>query len=94
MECNRLMVSALITNNSGMVVGYLSDAVSYDNGSNTWLFIGNGLLSDFNLYHAAYITYGLDGNPTTAPASLECLCLSIRCPLPTHLALLIPICTA
>ena len=63
--CNSLLVSALITNNIGMVVGYLSDAVSYDTGK--WLFKGNGLLSDFHLYPAAYITYGLDENPTTAP---------------------------
>ncbi len=62
--CGRLLVSALITSNSGQVVGYLSDAVSYDTG--TWLFKGDGLLSDFHLYPAAYITYERDGNPTTA----------------------------
>ena len=72
--CTHLLVSAVVTSNSGAIVDLFTEAVAYDKATTpNWTFVGNGLLSDFHVYPTAYVNYGLDGKlaATTTTTTLQ-----------------------
>jgi hypothetical protein len=67
--CNRVLVSALVSDSSGLVVGQYQDAVSYTKASTTgskWNLIGNGKKLELAIYPSAFLDLADDGTLGTA----------------------------
>ncbi|WP_077032596.1 hypothetical protein [Pelomonas sp. KK5] len=67
--CNRVQVSALVTDTGGAVVDLFADAVSYNKSSTTgskWNLIGNGRALGIAAYPLAFRALNADGSASTA----------------------------
>jgi hypothetical protein len=67
--CNRVLVSAPVSDSTGVVVGQYQDAVSYTKASVTgskWNLIGNGKKLELAVYPLAFLALAADATPSTA----------------------------
>lgn len=61
-KCDKVAVSALVTDATGQRVEVLGDVATYaTNTTPNWTLVGNGLTSDLTIFPVAYATYGLNG---------------------------------
>lgn len=67
--CNRVLVSAPVSDSSGVVVGQYQDAVSYSKASTTgskWNLIGNGKKLELAIYPLAFMALAADATLSSA----------------------------
>ena len=71
-KCEKVVVSALVTDTAGRKVEVFSDAIVYDKTDPKklhWALAGNGNNAGFAVYPVAIATFGLNGAPATSLAA-------------------------
>jgi len=72
-KCDKVVVSALVTDTLGRKVEVFNDAIAYDSKTNTklphWVLVGNGNNAGFAVYPVVYATFGLNGVLATSLAA-------------------------